>query len=148
MGGAIEVEGLRELRSAFRAAEGKTKDLSAAHRRVAQLAAERARAAAATGTRQQAAAARVIVGRGVASGADLAVRNTASVPFGKGAFFGALRWHQFPQWVGNSWSIESGTGPYVITGVLTNARNLDEFQDLFLEEFSAAFAAVGLDLET
>lgn len=145
MSGVVEVDGLKELRRAFRAAEGKTKDLSAAHRKVAMLAAERVRARAVSGTRQQAAAAKAITGRGAASGADLAVRNTASVPFGKGAFFGALRWQQFPAWIGNSWSVGDGDGPYVIRDVLSDKRNLDEFAEMFLDDFAEAFRAVGLE---
>lgn len=147
MGGAIQVDGLNETRKAFRDAGGKTRDLSAAHRKVARLATERTKARAATGTRQQAAAAKALIGRGSASGADIAVRNTAAVPFGAGAFFGALRWQQFPAWVGNTWDLESGSGPYVIRDVLNDRTNLDDFQDTFLEEFGSALAAIGLDLD-
>lgn len=146
MSGVVEVDGLKEARRAFRDAEGKTRDLSAAHRRVAQAAAERVRARASSGTRQQAAAAKVIKGRGSASGADLAVSNTSGVPFGKGAFFGSLRWQQFPMWVGNTWDIEAGDGPYIIRDVLSDRSNIEDFQDKFLEEFGSALAAVGLDI--
>lgn len=147
MSGVVEVDGLKEARRAFRDAEGQTRDLSAAHRRVAQAAAERIRARAATGTRQQAAAAKVIKGRGTASGADVAVTNTAAVPFGKGAFFGSLRWKQFPAWVGNTWDIESGDGPFVIRDVLSNPAEFEQLSLMFLEEFAAALATAGLTIE-
>ena len=146
MSGVVGVDGLKEARRAFRDAEGKTRDLSAAHRKVAQLATERTKARAATGTRQQAAAAKALIGRGTAAGADLAVRNTSAVPFGKGAFFGSLRWQQFPMWVGNTWDIEAGDGPYIIRDVLSDRSNIEDFQDKFLEEFGSALAAVGLDI--
>lgn len=147
MSGVVEVDGLKEARRAFRDAEGKTRDLSAAHRRVAQAAAERVRARASSGTRQQAAAAKVIKGRGSASGADLAVSNTSGVPFGKGAFFGSLRWKQFPAWVGNTWDIESGDGPYVIRDVLSNPAEIEQLGDMFIEEFATALATAGLTIE-
>jgi len=147
MSGVVEVDGLKEARRAFRDAEGQARDLSAAHRRVAQAAAERIRARAATGTRQQAAAAKVIKGRGTASGADVAVTNTAAVPFGKGAFFGSLRWEQFPMWVGNTWDISEGDGPYIITEVLNSPTEFEQLSLMFLEEFAAALATAGLTIE-
>ena len=63
-----------------------------------------------------------------------------------GAFFGSLRWQQFPMWVGNTWDIEAGDGPYIIRDVLSDRSNIEDFQDKFLEEFGSALAAVGLDI--
>lgn len=38
-----------------------------------------------------------------ARGAVVRTQNTTRHPFAIGAFFGARRYHQFPEWIGNQW---------------------------------------------
>ncbi len=140
------VEGIRELRTALREVDGGVKELRKANRSVAKEAEARSRSDAHSGTRQQAAAAKAILGAGLATEAVLKIRNLAGVPFGIGAFMGALAWKQFPPWVGNSWTLGNpGEGPYVIRDVF--ARDGDEILDPYLEELADLFTRAGLPPE-
>ena len=140
--GRIEVEGIRELRSKMRSmgVEGSNKALREAHKNVAKLVEGRSRG---RGTAQQVKAAKAILGRGRNVEALIAIRNLASVPFGIGAFMGAKQFQQFPEWVGNNWNLEAGTGPYVIAEVIASGRT--DIIQAFVEEMRSAAEALGLD---
>lgn len=141
---AVRVDGATELRQKFRSATGNTKDLRAAYRRVAKVVEGESRSRAPGGTRQQGAAAKVLLGRGTSSAAQLAIRNTATIPFGLGAFLGARRWQQFPDWVGNDWDLLAGDGPYVIAEAMRDER--EQILETFEEEIGAALRAAGLEV--
>lgn len=111
---AVRVDGARELSRKFRAATGSTKDLSKAHREVGRLVTDRSKSGASGGTRQQARAASVLLGKGTSTEASVAIRNTGRIPYGLGAFLGAKQYRQFPPWVGNTWDLANGEGPYVV----------------------------------
>lgn len=141
-GPLIQVEGIADVRRSLKAAGAKSSDLSKAHRRVAKLVEGESRAQAPSGTRQQAAAAKALLGQGTTKEAQLAIRNTKRIPFGKGAFLGGKR-PQFEDWVGTSWDVMSGDGPYVIAEAMRDRRDdiLDEFEAAVMD----VFQAVGLD---
>lgn len=140
--GAINVEGADQMVAAFRAVGGELKDLTAANRKVAKVFSEAARARAASGTRQQSRARMALKPTATRKSAALSINNTSSVPFGKGAFLGAIRWKQFPAWVGNSWNLEAGDGPYVVAPAFVDAR--PEILDAYNREVASVFEAVGL----
>ena len=140
--GRIEVEGIRELRTKMRkmGVEGSNKALRTAHKNVAKLVEGRSRG---RGTAQQVKAAKAILGKGMTDQSIIAIRNLASVPFGIGAFMGAKQYKQFPEWVGNDWNLEAGTGPYVIAEVIASGRT--DIIEAFVEEMRSAAEALGLD---
>lgn len=154
---AIEVEGLDATRRALRELGVKSKDLNAAYRSISRVAATRAQGKARSGTRLQAAAARAFIGSASGKGAEIGIRNLGSVPFGQVAFLGSARrtgWAargrsaggarrpQHPAWVGNSWDIEAGEGPYVLTDVINEGR--DEFVSMMQAEIDRLIAGQGL----
>lgn len=140
--GRIEVEGIRELRTKMRkmGVEGSNKALRTAHKNVAKLVEGRSRG---RGTAQQVKAAKAILGKGMTAESLIVIRNLASVPFGIGAFMGAKQYKQFPEWVGNDWNLEAGTGPYVIAEVIASGRT--DIIEAFVEEMRSAAEALGLD---
>ena len=112
------VEGVDELRRSLKAVDGGVKQLRKANKDVAKAVEGRSRSRSGSGTAQQAKAAKALLGTGEASRAVLKIRNLGSVPFGIGAFMGALAWKQFPPWVGNNWTLgQPGEGPYVLRDV-------------------------------
>lgn len=143
-GPTIRVDGAQELSRAFRNA-GRGKELTAAHRRVAKLVESRTRDGSASGTPQQAKAAKAWAARASAVGAQIGIRNSATVPFGIGAFMGSLAYRQFPAWVGDSWDLLAGSGPYVLRDVF--GRNLDEIEDTYLREIAQSLAEAGFPME-
>lgn len=66
-------------------------------------------------------------------------QNSARVPFAIGAFFGARRYAQFPEWIGNQWDAgDSVDGRYGVPFAI--ARELPEILDIYgdgLEELAA-----------
>jgi hypothetical protein len=120
--------------------EGSAKALRTAHRNVAKLVEGRSRG---RGTAQQVKASRALLGKGMRDEAVLAIRNLSSMPFGIGAFMGALQYPQFPTWVGNEWNLEAGTGPYVIAEVIASGRQ--DIIDAFIDEMRTAAESLGLD---
>lgn len=140
----LEVEGLVELRRSFAKADRKRLDagLRGAHKTIAKTVESDSRSAAASGTAQQQKAIRAILGRGDPTASIIMLRNNKSVPFGIGAFMGAVVWKQFPAWVGTAWDIEAGDGPYVVAETI--ARNLGEIVDTYAEAMADTLEAVGL----
>jgi hypothetical protein len=142
-GPAVRVEGAKELSRAFRKATGTTRNLSRAHREVGRLVADRSKDRAASSAPQQRKAAAALLGKGTSREAQLSIRNTGRLPFGIGAFMGALQYRQFPAWVGNSWDIAVAGGPYVI-GEAVRA-NMVEIVDEFERNLGHAIREAGLD---
>ncbi len=142
----IEVEGLKELRRSFDRADRKELDrgLRQAHKKVAKDVESDSRGAASGGTAQQAKAIRAILGQGTPESSIIRLRNSAAVPFGIGAFMGALQFKQFPAWVGTAWDIEAGDGPYVVAETI--ARDMDDIQDTFLDEIGNVLDEYGIEL--
>lgn len=78
----------------------------------------------------------MLAAKGMSGGAVLAIRSTDAKPFGLAAFFGMdarTGWfararyaesegRQALPWVGNSWDIEKGEGPYVVSDALAATR--------------------------
>ena len=135
--------------------EGSNKALKQAHTNVANLVKAESQG---RGTRQQVRAARALVGKGTARNAFVAIRNRP-VPFGIGAFMGAqgrFGWYsagryrdsdarQFPEWVGNTWDLENGVGPYVIADVIKEQR--EDIFDAFMDEMRKAAVSLGLEFD-
>lgn len=142
---AVNVVGAKELARDFRKATGSTRDLSRAHREVGRLATDRSKGRAASAAPQQQKAARALLGKGTSSEASVAVRNMGSVPFGIGAFMGAIQYRQFPPWVGNSWDIEAGEGPYVIAEAI--ASGMPEILETFEAAIGHAITGAGLHMD-
>lgn len=145
----IQVEGLRELRDAARKAGNRKeldKGLRQAHKKVAKDVEAGSRAEAATGSRQQRAAVRAILGQGRPETSIIKLRNNMSVPFGIGAFMGALAWKQFPPWVGQTWDVTAADGPYILAATI--ARELESIKQTFVDEIGDALRSFGLDMET
>ena len=88
---------------------------------------------------------KAILGKATARSADIAVRNLSSVPFGLGAFLGAKQYRQFPAWVGSSWDLDAGEGPYVIAPTIAARRQ--QITDMFTDELRRAFDEIGLEWE-
>jgi len=143
-GPAVRVDGVDEVRRSLKAAGAKSSTLSKAHRRVGKLVEGESRRGAGGGTPQQRSAAKVLLGKGTAREAALAIRNTNKVPYGLGAFLGGKR-PQFPDWVGNRWDILGGSGPYVIADAMRSNRDeiLEEYESAVLDAFRAAGLDVG-----
>lgn len=141
---AVRVEGATELARAFRQVAGSTRDLSAAHRRIGREVVNIVRSEGGA-TRQQSAAMRSIIGRGNARAAEVGLRNMASVPFGIGAFMGSLAYPQFPAWVGNSWSLIDGEGPYVFRDAFKRLSTQEAIEAAFLDEIEAVLQKAGIE---
>lgn len=140
---SITVEGLAELRAALHGADKAHLEASlrTAHDHVADDILAKIRAA--TGTRQQEAAIAAVVGGGTATGAEIGVAGT--VPFGLGAYLGALGYRQFPAWVGDSWDAETGAGgPYVVGPAV--AASVPDIVDAQQRAIAEALTAAGLDV--
>jgi hypothetical protein len=146
-GPAVRVDGAKELSRAFRRATGTTRDLSRAYREVARFVTDASKREAINSAPQQRKAAAALLGQGTSREARVGVRNTSRVPFGIGAFMGALQYRQFPPWVGNTWDIMApGEGPYVIgEAVRANRQDiLDEFEHVI----GHAIRTAGLEVKT
>ena len=144
---AYRVEGVDELRRSLKAVDGGVKQLRKANKDVAKAVEGRSRSRSGSGTAQQAKAAKALLGTGEASRAVIKIRNLGSVPFGIGAFMGALAWKQFPPWVGNNWTLgQPGEGPYVLRDVFD--KDFDEaIIDPYLKELQNLFAAAQIPLD-
>ena len=142
-----QVEGVDELRRSLKAVDGGVKQLRKANKDVAKAVEGRSRSRSGSGTAQQAKAAKALLGTGEASRAVIKIRNLRSVPFGIGAFMGALAWKQFPPWVGNNWTLgQPGEGPYVLRDVFD--KDFDEaIIDPYLKELQNLFAAAQIPLD-
>lgn len=66
--------------------------------------------------------------------------NTASKPFTLGAFFGSKN-NRFPPWIGASWDLNRGTGPYLLPEAITATRDVvgDAVIDAVDQAVSKAF---------
>lgn len=142
---AITIEGADEIRKSFKAAGGATKDLSKAHRLVSKIVERKGRTNAKSASRQQAKAATVLLGKGSAGAAAIAIRATSKAPYGIGAFMGARRFRQFPAWVGEGWDVMAGDGPYVVAPTI--ADNRDEILNQFSESVGEVMKSVGLEMD-
>jgi hypothetical protein len=109
------------------------------------MVADRSKERAASSAPQQRKAAAALLGKGTSREAQLSIRNTGRLPFGIGAFMGALQFKQFPIWVGNDWDIEVAGGPYVV-GEAVRA-NLDEIVEEFELNIGHAVRSAGLDID-
>lgn len=137
--GAVRIEGLADFRRDLRGAgQGWPRTLSVVNRRVANYVADKARGM--TETAQQAKASRAIRGSATQSAAKIAV--TRSPVFAQGAFFGALRFKQFPAWVGNSWEPGGGGGPYAVNPAIRDSLQdiVDAYGDGFEHIARVAFS--------
>lgn len=141
------VEGVDELRRSLKAVDGGVKQLRKANKDVAKAVEGRSRSRSGSGTAQQAKAAKALLGTGEASRAVIKIRDLGSVPFGIGAFMGALAWKQFPPWVGNNWTLgQPGEGPYVLRDVFD--KDFDEVVvEPYMQELQALFAAAQIPLD-
>lgn len=139
------VEGVVELRKALKDVEGGVKSLRQANRGVAKLVEAGTRKRAVSGTPQQAKAAKAILGAAESTAAVIKIRNLNAVPFGIGAFMGALAWKQFPPWVGANWTLgKPGEGPYVLRDAVS--QDGPEIVDQYLKELADLFASADLPL--
>lgn len=143
----LEVEGLRELRQSFGKA-GRKKELDRglrdAHKKIAKDTESASKAAAATGTAQQARMIRALLGKGETEASVLSIKRSSAAPFGLGAFMGAIRWKQFPAWVGESWDIEAGKGPYVVAATI--ARQLPQIRESYADGIDDTLRHLGLNM--
>lgn len=114
------------------------RDLKPARVRVAELVV--AELSQSPATRQQA---RMVPAVVASKAGAVAIRQNKSFPFSHGAFFGAKRWRQFPQWVGASWDMMRGTGPYVITP--TVVRNRERILGVMTDEIVRTARELGLE---
>lgn len=141
----IEVEGLDELRKSFAAGANRReldKGLRSSHKEIAKTVEVSAKVGAATGTRQQRAAIRALLGRGTPTSAMVTIRNSRAVPFGIGAFMGAVVHKQFPEWVGTSWDLAAGDGPYVVAEAI--AEDLDRIASTYESGILKTLDGLGL----
>lgn len=150
-GAAIRVRGLRELGSELRSADKAwPKELRAAHKRIADRAAQWAQAKAQALGGIHAKAAGAIKGYATQANARVGVNAGRSYPFANAAFWGMKApsgWYakpqywgsgtpQHPPWVGNTWDVAvHGQGPYAINAAL--ADHLDDIEDAYLDAVDA-----------
>lgn len=126
----IEFEGVDEFRRLLSAATGKWDNvLRESNRQISQGLARKMREA--TETRQQARAVKAIAPRGDRRGAVIVLNKKP--PFAAGAFYGALQYRQFPEWVGNSWEVGGSGGPAAINPTIRD--NLGEIVDAYGDAF-------------
>jgi hypothetical protein len=145
-GPAVVVENEADVRRMFKALGGAGKELSKANRKVAKKVETGTRGRAGSGSAQESSAAKALAARATQSAAELAIRNSASVPYGVGAFMGALRYPQFPKWVGSSWDLAAGTGPYAISDYF-GGGGVDEVKDEYVKQIAEVLAGAGLIME-
>ena len=134
----IEFEGVDEFRRLLSAATGKWDNvLRESNRQISQGLARKMRGA--TETRQQARAVKAIAPRGDRRGAVIVLNKKP--PFAAGAFYGALQYRQFPEWVGNSWEVGGSGGPYAINPTIRDSMSdiIDAYGDAFEKICALAF---------
>lgn len=136
---AVEVRGLREFQAGLRAAEPKlARAMTKANKEIAQQVAARARNEATSNGGVQSKAAPAIVGAAEQRAAKIAV-NAGRFPFANGAFYGALAYPQFDEWVGNSWDVgDASSGPAAINPAI--AEMIPVIEDFYLDAFEDAVA--------
>lgn len=163
---SIEVHGAREVRRALKdmqTSEGKrgTTALTKAHKKVAEVAADRARRNALTGTPLQRKQAPAIKAAATATRASISVRATKKHPAANVAYWGTIgnkrlgwfadpkfaaytgRDQNLPPWVGNTWTPGArGEGPHVINDAVADTEA--EMVAVFEHEFENAARDVGL----
>ncbi len=129
-GVAVEIQGLREFRSGLRkAGYGWPRVLAKVNRDIAKFVEGKAQGQ--TMTRQQAKASSAISGRGTQRESKIVIGG--SPPFALGAFMGALRYRQFPTWVGNSWEVGGPGGPFAVNPAIR--ENKDDIVDAYGDAF-------------
>lgn len=103
---------------------------------IAQDAQNRAR------TPQQAHFASGIKAKGSASEVAISV---GGAPGTVGAFFGAKRWKQFPEWVGNDWEVGGTDGPHAVNPAIHDAlpKLMDDYGQAVVDVWSEAFEEAG-----
>lgn len=141
---AIGIANVGDATRALRAGGERASKLGKPHRKIAKVVEPEARADAKSATAQQAKAARAILGKGTAKAAVIAIRNLGKVGFGIGAFMGAAQYRQFLPWVGASWDITAGEGPYVIAPAI--ARLIPEIEDIYALTIVEAFEEAGFQV--
>lgn len=143
---AVDIEGLDEVRRGFKAVAGSGKEVGNANREVGRQATVWSKdQTLRTGTRQQRRAMKALLGKGDQRSGSIAIRNLKSMPFGVGAFMGAKKYRQFPPWVGNTWDINDGDGPYQIADALKGRR--EDLIDIYLDAIRQAAGRAGLEVE-
>lgn len=80
------------------------------------------RSRARTGTAQMRKMALGVKPAATGEGGRINFTNTASKPFTLGAFFGSKN-NRFPPWVGASWDLNRGTGPYLLPEAIAATRD-------------------------
>lgn len=163
MDASIRVDGLAEVRKAFRDLDREIGDktrpagkrLKAAYAEVGEFVAREARARASTRLEQKMSGAIVGVGR-VISGARVQIRQNKTYPAAFVAFWGIDRpigWFAklpgatgaaqgLPAWVGSSWEVGGSGGPHAINPAIRD--NLDRIVDRFEAAIQQAAHDVGL----
>lgn len=147
--GAVEVRGLRTFQAELRSADPRlARALTKANREIAEKVASNVQAKARARGGVAAKAAPAIVGRGEQRAAKIAINKGTRYKFADGAFFGAVRYHQFEPWVGNqhfnAWPVGindegPGRGAYAINpGIYESIPEIEEF---YLNAFEDAVAA-------
>lgn len=152
---AAEVVGLREFRRALaRVDDDWPKELTKAHRAIANHMQSKARSNASQGGGAYARARTAIRGQGFGDRATIGVSNSGRIPFAQATFWGTKKrtgWYaanrykdspgeQFPEWVGNNWdAAKKNEGPYVINYTL--AEELDEVMKQYQQTLDVISAA-------
>lgn len=112
---AYEVRGLRELRAGLKEADAKLpRELTRAHREAAQKIAADGANRLSGRSRLAALAADAVKGKGTALTSKITLDGNDGLA-GEvilGAALGALRWPQFPAWIGQDWNVGDPGGPY------------------------------------
>lgn len=141
-GPAIKLLTEAENRRQFKALGNAGKDLTKANRKVARLVVTTAKGAA-SGPEQTSAVGAISASATQSSAAVVIKDNPA---WGVGAFMGSVKYPQFPAWVGNSWDLSEGTGPYAIKEAFTasgRAAVMKAYQDNVVETLRAGGVDVG-----
>lgn len=132
----VEVRGLRDFQRELRRLSAELpRELREANLRVAQL----IEAAVQRGnlSKQQAEAIEGVIAAAQQRFATIAF-DPRRVPFVRGAFFGAKRYPQFPEWVGNQWEPGAGGGPYVVADeIRSNFQQIIDVYGELIEELAA-----------
>jgi hypothetical protein len=122
--GNVEVRGLRELQAGLRAIDSKAPgDLRKGLKSAAELVAEEARSLASSAGGVLAKSADSIKAQAQQRDARISW-GSARIPYAAGAIMGAVRWKQFEEWRGNSWSVGvAGTGPRAVNDAVASKED-------------------------
>lgn len=151
---AVHVRGLRDFQAELRSTHARLpRAMTVANREIAETVAGNVQGKARQRGGVTRKAAPAVQGRGEQRGAKLVIAKGREYKFADGAFFGAIQYPQFDEWVGNQhfmpWPVGvndegPGRGPYAINpGIYDSIGEIEQFYlNAFEDSVKRAFPSV------